>query len=242
MPAPKIIGCDAWGARPPSSAITPAGKPDKAIVHHTAGHAPGTSLEDAKAYARSIQNDHMNRPPPDGPYKDSGHNFLVMRNGLILEGRHGSIAAIVRGVMIQSAHCPGQNDQPGVEHEHISGEAMTNPQKQASIDLHTWICLETGIVPSAIHGHGEFFATACPDNLTAWLPDLRRAVATNVGHGPADPPDRHLELLWREWRFGEGRFKGDGPANPKTRPKSLPNPAPREWLQRAITFLLRRGK
>ena len=67
------------------------------------------SRDEAIAFAKAIQRDHMHRPPPDGPFIDSGHNFLVTRSGLVLEGRHGSVAAIMDGVMVQSAHCPSQN-------------------------------------------------------------------------------------------------------------------------------------
>ena len=55
-------------------------------------------------------------------WNDSGHNFLACRNGLILVGRHMSLPAIRQDRMVVSAHCPGHNEQPGIEHEHEGDE------------------------------------------------------------------------------------------------------------------------
>jgi hypothetical protein len=132
------------------------------------------------AFAKAIQRDHMHRPPPDGPFIDSGHNFLVTRSGHILEGRHGSVAAIMDGVMVQSAHCPSQNTQPGIEHEHKGSEGMTPEQREASLFLHEFICRHTGIEPGAIQGHREFFSTECPGVLGGGLAQLRQDLAARL--------------------------------------------------------------
>lgn len=179
----KIVLASEWGAVAPTASIGRVGRPSKIIFHHTAGHHPeldhraGDSIEEAKAYARAIQRDHMHRNPP---FIDSGHNFLVTRSGHILEGRHGSLAAINDGVMVSSAHCIGQNAQPGIEHEHIGDEPMTPIQRQASLFLHELICRKTGITPSAIHGHGEFGSTACPGVLKSALAEFRRDLAKRL--------------------------------------------------------------
>jgi hypothetical protein len=182
-----IILTSEWGAVNPTRPISRVGKPDKIIFHHTDGHHPqldqdsGESRAEAIAFAKAIQRDHMHRPPPDGPFIDSGHNFLVTRSGLVLEGRHGSVAAIMDGVMVQSAHCPNQNTQPGIEHEHKGNEQMTPEQREASLFLHEFICRHTGIKPSEIHPHREFFATECPSNvLFAGLGQFRRDLATRL--------------------------------------------------------------
>jgi N-acetylmuramoyl-L-alanine amidase len=158
----EIVLAGDWGAVAPTGRIVRVGRPDKIIFHHTDGHAPGSSLADAKAYARSIQHDHMHRSPP---FIDSGHNFLVTRAGHILEGRQGSLAAIRDGVMVSSAHAPTQNHNPGIEHEHKGNEQLTAAQREASLFLHELICRETGIGPNAIHGHKEFSPTECPASL-----------------------------------------------------------------------------
>jgi hypothetical protein len=108
---------------------------------------------------------------------DSGHNFLVFRNGLIFVGRHMSYPAIKKGKMVLSAHCPGQNDQPGIEHEHKGAEHMTKAQFAASAHLFAWIidrCKMRGA--DAIHPHKEFYNTSCPAELMADLPALKTAV------------------------------------------------------------------
>jgi hypothetical protein len=181
-----IILASDWGAARATGEISRVGKPNEIIFHHTAGHHPeldqvaGENRAEAMAYARVIQNDHMHRKPQ--PFIDSGHNFLVSRSGHVLEGRHGSVAAIMDGVMVQSAHCIGHNQQPGIEHEHIGEETMTPAQREASLLLHEFICRNTGIDPHAIHGHREFDNTECPGALKAGLgqfrQDLVRRMAT----------------------------------------------------------------
>jgi len=166
----RVITAAEWGAVAPARAIPRVGRPDKIIFHHTDGHAPGPTLADAKAYARSIQHDHMHRNPP---FIDSGHNFLVTRSGFILEGRHGSLKAIEDGVMVNSAHAPGANHDPGIEHEHKGSEQMTPAQRAASLDLHEFICRKTGISPEQVLPHRQFTGTECPGALLPELPRFR---------------------------------------------------------------------
>lgn len=145
------------------------GESDKTIFHHTAGHhheldTPGVeSRDEAMQYARDIQNFHM-----DGNgWNDSGHNFLVCRNGLILQGRWLTVSAIQAGHMVSSAHCPGQNNQIGIEHEHFGSEEMTPEQKESSSNLMAWIAWHyerTKVLPSM--PHSKYFPTSCPANLT----------------------------------------------------------------------------
>ena len=174
----RIIPCAEWGAAPPRGSIAAAGRPNKIICHHTAGHhpeldhVPGETYAEAVAYAKAVQQSHFSRG-----WLDTGNNFLVTQSGHIFEGRHGSLAAINAGKMVVSAHCPGENDQPGIEHEQLGNEPMTPIQRQASVWLHAYICRKTGIAPSAIHGHREYFATDCPGVLFADLGSLRNDVA-----------------------------------------------------------------
>jgi hypothetical protein len=181
----RIVLCGEWGAVAPTRPISRVGKPVRIIFHHTDGHHPeldhqvGDSLDEAKAFARAIQQDHMHRRPA---FIDSGHNFLVTRSGHILEGRHGSVEAVRAGVMVGSAHCIGQNEQPGIEHEHRGAEPMTGVQREASLALHEFICRSTGINPSAIHGHGEFNPTECPGVLAPGLPEFRRELVKRLAH------------------------------------------------------------
>jgi N-acetylmuramoyl-L-alanine amidase len=169
---PKIIPTHVWGARPATAAPIVTGRPKLIMFHHTDGHHPeienpqDESREEAMAYARSIQVDHMN-PPRN--FNDSGHNFLVCRNGVILAGRHLSYTAVRAGRMVVSAHCPGQNDQPGIEHEHRGEPHMTAKQLEASARLHAWMMSRCGIPVSEVFGHREKalpgFGTKCPAEL-----------------------------------------------------------------------------
>jgi N-acetylmuramoyl-L-alanine amidase len=142
----------------------------RTIFHHTAGHHRnlGTAFtvetrEESIQYARDIQRFHMETQG----WNDSGHNFLVCRNGVILQGRWRTVSAIQKGKMVVSAHCPGQNGQIGIEHEHWGSEEMTNLQKKASAMLMAWIAWHYGrdkVLPSL--PHRQFISTSCPANLT----------------------------------------------------------------------------
>jgi hypothetical protein len=172
----RVVPCAEWGAAQPSGAIARAGKPDKTLFHHTAGHVPnlsaGETYAEACAYARAIQRYHMGQG-----WVDSGHNFLITRGGFILEGRHGSLTSCRAGVMVVSAHCPEQNTNPGIEHEHNGREKMTAIQRAASVWLNAQLCRWGGIKPSdCAQPHSKFFATACPGTLKPGLPALRADV------------------------------------------------------------------
>jgi N-acetylmuramoyl-L-alanine amidase len=145
---PPIITTDQWGTKPAKATPVYVSRPKRIIFHHTAGHHPEISLPrnesraEAILYAKAIQNFHMN----GNGWNDSGHNFLVCRNGLILVGRHMSYPAIKKGRMILSAHCLGQNDQPGIEHEHVGSERMTKAQFSASVPS---LCMDHRQLPDA---------------------------------------------------------------------------------------------
>lgn len=173
----RVVPCAQWGAAPPKGAISRVGKPARTIFHHTASHVPnlsaGETFEEACAYARAIQQAHFRNG-----WIDSGHNFLVTRGGFILEGRHRSLGSVKAGRMVDSAHCPGQNDQPGVEHEQVDPEKLTPIQREASIWLHAWICEKCEVLPrNAAQPHRRYFATDCPGSLTAMLPAFRKDIA-----------------------------------------------------------------
>ena len=176
---PPIITTDRWGARPAKEPPVFTDRPHEIIFHHTSGHHPeisnpkDESRQEAIAYARAIQNFHMD----SNGWNDSGHNFLVCRNGLILVGRHMSLPAIRQDRMVVSAHCPGHNDQPGIEHEHEGDERMTTAQMNASVWLHAWIINRCRMAGShVIRPHRQFFPTSCPGSLLQQLPELRARV------------------------------------------------------------------
>jgi hypothetical protein len=180
----NIVTCPEWGARKPKSGLEliPASK--RIIFHHTAGHhreisQPSIeSLAEAIGYARDIQRAHMAQG-----WNDTGNNFLVCRNGLILQGRWLTVSAIQAKHMVRSAHCPGQNDQIGIEHEHKGSEKMTKKQMEASARLMAWIADQYGrktVLP--VYPHSKYFATACPANLKSDIAAVRRRAQQILTH------------------------------------------------------------
>lgn len=176
----EIITCPEWGARKPRSPIVVVKRATRIIFHHTAGHhreisGPSSeSREEAIRYARDVQAFHM-----DGNgWIDSGHNFLVCRNGAILQGRWLTVSAIEAGHMVTSAHCPGFNGQIGIEHEHKLAERMTSAQWASSARLQAWIAWQYGSTkPLPVDPHSAHFATTCPANLADEIGAIRAGAA-----------------------------------------------------------------
>jgi hypothetical protein len=182
VPQVSIASCGAWGARPPTRAVTIRDhRPNKIIVHHTAMGNP-TDFSQAHAFqnSRDIQNLHMDR----NGWIDSGQHFTNSRGGWLTEGRHGSLTALLHGqTMVSGAHCVGQNDQAiGIENE---GTYLTEQPPQALwnrlVDFCAFTCQQYGIPATEIYGHLDFNATQCPGLLHDRLPELRRAVAGRLG-------------------------------------------------------------
>jgi hypothetical protein len=180
----RIYTCPEWDAVKPKSGLVTIKASQRIIFHHTAGHHSeisdswAESLEEAKAYARAIQRYHMSLG-----WNDSGHNFLVCRNGNILQGRWLTVSAIEAKHMIVSAHCPGQNDQIGIEHEHLGTEKMTKAQIEASARLMAWISDQYGrktVLP--VFPHSRYFATACPGNLKENIATIKRRAQQILDH------------------------------------------------------------
>lgn len=171
----EIITCPQWGAVKPKSGLQLCPAATRIIIHHTAGHHPeisnpqDESRAEAIRYARDIQSFHMN----GNGWNDSGHNFLVCRNGDILQGRWLTVSAIEAGHMVVSAHCPGQNTQVGIEHEHLGTEKMTPAQRESSALLIAWIASKYGKKESLpLFPHRQFFPTSCPANLAEEIPRI----------------------------------------------------------------------
>ena len=183
-----IITCPEWDAKPPAGDLVLCGKSTKTVIHHTAGHhreldnRPAiTTRAEAIRYAQDIQAFHMG---PQRGWLDSGHNFLVLRDGpdgrdyaWILQGRWMTVSAIQDGRMVISAHA-GSNDgnrQVGIEHEHNGTEPMTRLQREASARLHAWLSGQyrrTTIISAVPHSY--YTNTSCPANLKSEIPNIRR--------------------------------------------------------------------
>lgn len=172
-----IVTCPQWGARQPRHPLTVIPAAEGIIFHHTAGHhreieSPGDeSLAESMRYARDVQSYHMDA----NGWEDSGHNFLVCRNGVILQGRWLTVSAIKAGHMVRSAHCPGFNGWVGIEHEHAGSEPATAEQLEASAVLQAWIAHQYGRrTVLRVDPHRAHYATTCPANLVAAIPKVRQ--------------------------------------------------------------------
>ena len=180
---PQIYTREDWGARPPSAPIqvlpTP---PDTIVVHHTASdNTPDTSLEQAFALSRWIQDLHMD----DNGWSDAGQQLTISRGGYLLEGRDQSLEAIQSGQHVVGAHVGGENSHTiGIENEGIYvSEDVPDALWQSLVETVRWLCDAYGLDPAtSIAGHRDFNATQCPgDVLYARLPELREQVARLLG-------------------------------------------------------------
>ncbi|MFJ9778073.1 peptidoglycan recognition family protein [Amycolatopsis sp. NPDC101161] len=176
---PRIYSCAEWGARPPADALTTLDHPaNRVLIHHIAcPNSTDYSLAHAFQVARDDQHDHID----NNGWSDTGQHFTVSRGGYRLEGRHGSLDALLGGTtMIQGAHCPGQNTNAiGIENEGTYTSVEPPEAQWASlVTFCAFICRQYGIPVAEIKGHRDFYNTECPgDRLYAKLPQLREEVA-----------------------------------------------------------------
>ncbi|APE23705.1 MULTISPECIES: peptidoglycan recognition protein family protein [Streptomyces] len=187
--ATVIADCDTWGARPPGAPLTVRPAPAvKIIVHHTATpNVTDLSREQAFRLARSMQVWAMD----DRGWSDTGQHFTISRGAHVVEGRHGSLAALGDGDRtVEAAHCTGQNTVAiGIENEGTYTSVDPRGEQYAAlVDLCAHIGQQYGLRAYQIYGHRDFNATECPgDRLYALLPRLRHDVAALIGGDPAPP-------------------------------------------------------
>lgn len=181
----EIVTCPQWGARQPKHALSIVGAAAGIIFHHTAGHhaeidhPADESLEESIRFARDIQHLHMDIRG----WTDSGHNFLVCRNGVVLQGRWLTVSAIEAGHMVDSAHCPNFNGWVGIEHEHVGNEKMTDAQFEASAVLQAWVAYQyKKRFVLRVDPHKAHFATSCPANLVSQIPAVKKEAQRILTH------------------------------------------------------------
>lgn len=179
---PRIYTCADWGARPVATRFA-AAVARGIVTHHTAGPnvVPKTDADEeirrCFALARAIQRDHQNRKPKG--WVDSGHHFLLTRGGIILEGRHGTLAAAKRGRCVRGAHASATLPNSayfGIEWEGCNDQAfMVTPVQWAmGVQLCAWLSLWGKFDTAENLPHRYFKPTACPGTLADRLPELRR--------------------------------------------------------------------
>ena len=187
MAKPRVFTAQEWGARPPTVAKFPRQGAVGIVVHNTesANRAMLDGEEEKKAIfrlARAIQANHMSRKPP---YSDTGQHFTVSRGGLILEGRHGSLAAARDGQVVTGAHAGSAVHNKSwfgieVEGDFRGAYSVTEPQWRALVELCAWLSFWGGFDSTNILGHKQVKTAAggtdCPGHLMDRLDDLRDAV------------------------------------------------------------------
>lgn len=188
MQEPKIYTTEEWGASPVSHGFIKRIALG-IVVHNTEGanRAPKASVDDEKEkafeVARGIQKDHHNRG-----FSDTGQHFTISRGGLILEGRHGSIAAAREGRVVQGAHAKSptpEHDRANrrffgieLEGDNRAEDKVTAQQFSALVELCSWLSFwghfdSQNIVPhlAVLPGH-----TDCPGEFVNQIPDLIQKV------------------------------------------------------------------
>ena len=179
-----VFTCAEWGARPPTHDFA-ATTPNNMVLHHMAypNRAPiadhQLAVSKAFAIARQCQNDHMDT----NGWADSGQHFTVSIDGVICEGRHGSLAALRARHCIRGAHAAqtkpfpvDDNNSWGTEHEGTYSDfEMPIPQWNASVRLHAAIAFLCSLDSDLVIGHRDTGCeTDCPGNwFEAQIPTFR---------------------------------------------------------------------
>jgi len=186
---PTIHGCDEWGARSPSSAISVLDhKPTYIVVHHTAGgNSSDLSLQHAFQISRDIQDFHM-----DGRgWIDTGQQLTNSRGGHVTEGRHRSVEILDGGTRhVLGANVADNNSTViGIENEGLySTVDVTQQLWDSLVQLVAYIASQYGVPVANIKGHRDFNSTECPGEiLYGRLPELRDAVGGVLGTAVTQP-------------------------------------------------------
>ena len=169
-----VICREAWGAQPAAGPFTEH-TIERITVHHTAALLEDNRL--APGLTQQHQADHQGLGWPDVAY-----HYLIDRNGHVYEGRPHTAVGDTRT----------SYDPPG----HLLIAAKGNFEEQERTPTHpeslvamvAWGVSEFDVPPSAITGHRDWAATACPgESLYATIAsgDLAAAVAEEVEGGPA---------------------------------------------------------
>jgi hypothetical protein len=185
MPEPKIFTTEEWGAQPPHGGPFPARLALGIVVHNTENENrdpeddPAQEKKEAFAIARQIQKDHFARQ-----FADTGQHFTISRGGLIMEGRHGSLAGAKEGKVVQGAHAKSPeaaHDRAnrrffGVELEgdNRHEDLVTPEQFESLVELCSWLSFWGHFDSQNIIPHKNVFSghTDCPGLFAERVSDL----------------------------------------------------------------------
>lgn len=157
----RLVTRAEWGAEKPRSALTPLGKVNRQVLHHSVdGELTRHSRRGAEeGVIRNIQKGHFKRG-----FSDIGYHFLIVPSGRIYEGREQRWqGAGVLGANSDTVHvCMVGNFEEDIP---------TRAAVQACGDA--FRMLPGKGMP--LYGHGDLGPTACPGaNLRTRLPEIRK--------------------------------------------------------------------
>ena len=188
MSEPEIFTTEEWGARPARATGFALHRAEGIIIHHTAGPNRPPEIgerEKSEAFnlARRIQDFHMDDPLRR--WSDTGQHFTISRGGLIMEGRHGTLAAAKEGMVVRGAHASSvdyyNQSWFGIELEGINSDGfhVTLYQWESLVELCAWLSSWGRIDPRQIIGHKDVLAghTECPGMVMERLNELRDRTA-----------------------------------------------------------------
>ncbi|HET9982334.1 MAG TPA: peptidoglycan recognition family protein [Longimicrobiales bacterium] len=173
QPPPAFVTRQAWGARPPTTAMKPH-TPTRITIHHTATRQDTTRSIEAKMRALqefsqtegTLAGGGVHHAWPDVPY----HYYIDVR-GRIAEGRESMFAGDTNTTYDPTGHLLI------VLEGNFEAEQPTPAQLRALNALLLWAEDRWHIPPREIYGHKDFASTACPGaNLYRLLPQLREGV------------------------------------------------------------------
>lgn len=184
---PRIYSTSEWGAQPATVAHFPERSAAGIVVHNTENANRNALTGDAELaaavkVARSIQNGHFARH-----FSDTGQHFTISRGGLILEGRHGSVAAARAGRVVSAAHAKSSDGSANatwfgieLEGDNRQSDQVTKPQYSALVELCAWLTKWAGTRLLPIKAHKDVLAghTDCPGKFEDRVPALRQDVST----------------------------------------------------------------
>jgi hypothetical protein len=169
-----------WSAAAPKSRFEVNDRPKHIVIHHTTGAPSSGGKEKAKQVVKGIQSSHMN----GNGWSDIGYNFLNMVDGVLVEGRSGSLSEAIRGNVVRGAHAGTDegNASPGVSNEgDFTTATMSAAQWDSLVNMCAALCEACDIDPKNIKGHKDFAPTECPGKwLYSQLQKLQNEVAAKL--------------------------------------------------------------
>lgn len=180
----KVIKRSDWKASAPTSRFEIIDSPKFIVIHHTETSPSSDGLKGAKSVAKGIQDFHMAPKPKGRGWSDIGYSFLNTVDGILVEGRFGSLEEAIKGNAVRGAHAgtDAGNRAPGVASEgSFQTKAMDSQQWDSLVSMCVALCQSCDIEPSQIRGHRDYVSTDCPGQ---WLYDqldqLRKEVAQKL--------------------------------------------------------------